>query len=291
MQRVSAPSVLLAGLRPRRAAAARVLPGFGLSLGVTLSYLALVVLIPLTALVARTFTLSWERFVALATSPRAIASYQLTIGTSALAALINAVFGLLVAWVLVRYRFPGRRVIDAIVDLPFALPTAVAGITLTSLYSTTGWPGRILAEWGIPVAFTPLGIVVALVFIGLPFVVRTVQPVLQDLDPEMEEAAVSLGASRPQLFLRVILPTILPALTTGVALAFARALGEYGSVVFISGNLPLKTEITTLLIMTRLEQYDYAGATALATVMLTMSLVLLLTINLLQSWGRARHAG
>ena len=267
------------------------LPGFGLSLGVTLSYLALFVLIPLAALVARTFTLSWSRFVALATSPRAIASYQLTIGTSAVAALVNAVFGLLVAWVLVRYRFPGRRVIDAIVDLPFALPTAVAGITLTSLYSTTGWPGRILADWGIPVAFTPLGIVVALIFIGLPFVVRTVQPVLQDLDPEMEEAAVSLGASRPQLFLRVILPTILPALTTGVALAFARALGEYGSVVFISGNLPLKTEITTLLIMTRLEQYDYAGATALATVMLTMSLVLLLTINLLQSWGRTRHAG
>ena len=286
---MSSSAGLLRRLVSRRSASARVLPGFGLSLGVTLSYLALVVLIPLTALVARTFTLSWPKFVALATSPRAIASYKLTIGTSAVAALVNAVFGLLVAWVLVRYRFPGRRVIDAIVDLPFALPTAVAGITLTSLYSTTGWPGRILADWGIPVAFTPLGIVVALIFIGLPFVVRTVQPVLQDLDPEMEEAAVSLGASRPQLFLRVILPTILPALTTGVALAFARALGEYGSVVFISGNMPFRTEIAPVLVVARLEEFNYAEATAIAIVLLLISFVTLFAINILERWSSRHH--
>src|SRR6185312_10809850 len=233
-----------------------------------------------TALVARTFTLSWERFVALATSPRAIASYELTIGTSAVAALINAVFGLLVAWVLVRYRFPGRRVIDALVDLPFALPTAVAGIALTAVYAKNGWLGSFLEPLGIKVAFTPLGVLVALTFIGLPFVVRTVQPVLEDFEPELEEAAATLGADRWQTFWRVIIPAVGPALLTGFTLAFARAVGEYGSVIFIAGNMPMVSEITAQLIITKLEQYDYAGATAIAVVMLVISFALLLLINL-----------
>jgi sulfate/thiosulfate transport system permease protein len=271
-------------MRPRSA-----LPGFGPALGVTLLYLCLLVLIPLCGVFFKTATLSPAQFWHIVTTPRALMSYRLTIGAAAAAAALNVVFGVLVAWVLVRYPFPGRRVLDALVDLPFALPTAVAGIALTSVYSRNGWIGRILEPLGIPVAFTPLGIVVALTFIGLPFVVRTVQPVLQDLNPEVEEAAVSLGATRAQVFRRVVLPTILPAVLTGFTLAFARALGEYGSVVFIAGNLPMRTEITTLLIMTKLEQYDYAGATALASMMLVLSFVLLVGTNSLHAWSR-RHA-
>ncbi len=263
-----------------------VLPGFGLSLGVTVLYLSLIVLVPLSAAFIKTASLNWVAFVAAVTSPRVLASYRLTFGASFLAAVINAVFGLLVAWVLVRYRFPGRRVIDAMVDLPFALPTAVAGIALAALYSTNGWIGELLAPAGIKVAFTPLGVLVALIFIGLPFVVRTVQPVLEDLQPELEEAAATLGANRIQTFRRIILPTVLPALLTGFALAFARAIGEYGSVIFIAGNMPMVSEITPLLIITKLEQYDYAGATALAVVMLSISFLLLLLINLLQAWMR-----
>jgi sulfate transport system permease protein len=266
-----------------------VLPGFGPTLGYTILYLSLLVLIPLAGVFLKTATLSWAEFWSTVASPRAIASYKLTLGASALAALFNAVFGLLVAWVLVRYDFPGRRIVDAMVDLPFAMPTAVAGIALTAVYSPTGWIGRYLDAAGVQVAFTPLGVMVALMFIGLPFVVRTIQPVLLDLELEVEEAAASLGASPAQTFLRVILPGVVPALLTGFTLAFARALGEYGSVIFISGNLPLRTEITTLLIMTRLEQYDYAGATAIATVMLLMSFVLLLGINGLQAWTRRQR--
>jgi len=267
-----------------------VLPGFHLALGYTLLYLGLLVLIPLSATFIKTFTLTWPQFWAAITSPRVVASYKLSFGASLLAALINAVFGTLVAWVLVRYRFPGRRVIDAIVDLPFALPTAVAGIALTAVYAENGWLGAPLAALGIKVAFTPLGVLVALIFIGLPFVVRTVQPVLEDMEKELEEAAHSLGASSVQTFVRVILPTILPALLTGFTLAFARAAGEYGSVIFIAGNIPLVSEITPLIIITKLEQFDYPGATAVAVVMLTVSFVLLLTINALQSWARRRHA-
>ena len=263
-----------------------VLPGFGLSLGVTVLYLSLIVLVPLSAAFIKTASLNWVAFVASVTSPRVLASYRLTFGASFLAAVINAVFGLLVAWVLVRYRFPGRRVIDAMVDLPFALPTAVAGIALAALYATNGWIGQLLAPAGIKVAFTPLGVLVALIFIGLPFVVRTVQPVLEDLQPELEEAAATLGANRIQTFRRVIFPAVLPALLTGFALAFARAIGEYGSVIFIAGNMPMVSEITPLLIITKLEQYDYAGATALAVVMLSISFLLLLLINLLQAWMR-----
>lgn len=268
----------------------RVLPGFGLALGFTWIYLSLIVLIPLGAMILKTTQLSWSEFWATISSPRALASYRLTFGASFAAAAINAVFGLLVAWVLVRVPFPGKRLVDALVDLPFALPTAVAGITLTALLSVNGWIGKPLAEMGIRVAFTPLGIAVALVFIGLPFVVRTVQPVLLDLDREIEEAAASLGASRWKTFWRVILPPILPAAITGFALAFARAVGEYGSVVFIAGNMPMRTEITPLLIVTRLEEYDYAGATALGVAMLGVSLVLLLIINLLQTHTRLRAA-
>jgi sulfate transport system permease protein len=268
----------------------RALPGFRPALGFTMLYLSIVVLIPLAGLFLKTAALTWPQYWHLVSGPRAVASYELTLGTSAAAAGVNAVFGLLVAWVLVRYPFPGRRLIDAVVDLPLALPTAVAGIALTSLYAESGWLGAPLARIGWRVAFTPLGITVALIFIGLPFVVRTVQPVLQDLEAEVEDAASSLGATRAQTFWRVIFPTVLPALVTGTALAFARALGEYGSVVFISGNLPLKTEVTTLLIMTKLEQYDYKGATALATVMLGLSFVMLLTINLTQAWLRRRQA-
>jgi sulfate transport system permease protein len=267
-----------------------VLPGFGLAMGFTLFYLSLIVLIPLSGAFLKTATLSWAQFWSTVTEPRVLASYRLTFATSLIGALINAVFGLLAAWVLVRYHFPGKRIVDALVDLPFALPTAVAGITLTTVFASNGWIGQYLEPLGIKVAFTPLGVVIALTFIGLPFVVRTVQPVLQDLDVEIEEAATSLGANRWQTFTRVILPGVLPALLTGFTLAFARALGEYGSVVFISGNMPMRTEITTLLIITKLEQYDYAGATAIAVVMLVSSFVLLLFVNLLQWLGNKRYA-
>jgi sulfate transport system permease protein len=267
---------------------ARTLPGFRPALGFTILYLSLLVLIPLTGVFLKSTGISWSQYWHIVSNGRAVASYRLTLGAAGLAALINAGFGLLVAWVLVRYDFPGRRLIDALVDLPVALPTAVAGISLTSLYAENGWLGALLAKAGIKVAFTPLGILVALTFIGLPFVVRTVQPVLQDLESELEDVAASLGATRGQTFRRVIFPAVLPALITGTALAFARAIGEYGSVVFISGNLPLKTEMTTLLIMTKLEQYDYHGATALASVMLILSFVLLFAINLGQGWLRRR---
>jgi sulfate transport system permease protein len=266
------------------------LPGFGPALGVTLVYLCLVVLIPLAALFWKTASLGWSELIATVTSPRVLASYRLSFGAALAAASANVGLGLLVAWVLVRYRFPGRALADALVDLPFALPTAVAGITLTSLLAKNGWIGRWLEPLGIQVAFTPQGITVALVFIGLPFVVRSVQPVLQDLDAELEEAAASLGASRLQTFRRVLLPTLAPAIITGFALAFARGVGEYGSVVFISGNMPMKTEIAPLLIVTQLEQYDEPGATAIALVMLLVSLALLLAINGLQRWGRAGGA-
>jgi sulfate transport system permease protein len=265
-----------------------VLPGLGLSLGFTLLYLSLIVLIPLSAVFLKTATLTWPAFWSAVTTPRVLASYRLSFGVSAAAALVNGVFGFLVAWVLVRYRFPGKKLIDALVDLPFALPTAVAGIALTAVYAPNGWIGSLLAPLGIKVAFTPLGVGIALAFIGLPFVVRTVQPVLEDLDTEVEEAAASLGANRWQTVTRVIIPSVLPALVTGTAMAFARAVGEYGSVVFISGNMPMRTEITPLLIITKLEQYDYPGATALAVVMLVISFVLLLAINGLQAWSAKR---
>ncbi len=267
-----------------------ILPGFNLALGFTLLYLSLIVLIPLSAAFIRTTELSWQEFWFAVTTPRVMASYRLTFGASFAAALVNAVFGLLVAWVLVRYRFPGKKLIDALVDLPFALPTAVAGIALTALYAGNGWIGQYLEPLGIKVAFTPIGVFVALTFIGLPFVVRTVQPVLEDIESELEEAAAMLGANRLQTFSRIIFPTIFPALMTGFALAFARAIGEYGSVIFIAGNMPMVSEITPLLIITKLEQYDYAGATALAVVMLVISFILLLVINLLQWWGRRRSA-
>jgi sulfate/thiosulfate transport system permease protein len=266
-----------------------VLPGFGLSLGITCTYLSLMVLLPLATVFVRTSELPWSAFWSTVTDPRVLASYRVTFGASLAAALVNTGFGLLVAWVLVRYRFPGRRLVDAMVDLPFALPTAVAGIALTTLYASNGWIGRYLEPLGIKVSYTWLGITVALIFIGLPFVVRTVQPVLDDLEVEAEEAAASLGARRWQTFTRVVFPTVAPALLTGFALAFARAIGEYGSVVFISGNMPMKTEIVPLLIITKLEQYDYAGATAVALVMLIASFLLLLTINLLQ-WAARRRA-
>jgi sulfate transport system permease protein len=272
--------------KPR--APGRVIPGFGLSLGFTIFYLALIVLIPLSAVFLKTFTMTWEAFWTAVSSERVVASYKLSFGASLIAAGLNVIFGGIVAWVLVRYKFPGKRFIDALVDLPFALPTAVAGITLTALYSNNGWIGKYLEQFGIKVAFTPLGVVVALTFIGLPFVVRTVQPVLEEAERELEEAAASLGASPLQTFFRVILPSIVPALLTGFALAFARATGEYGSVIFIAGNLPMVSEITPLFIITKLEQYDYAGATAIAVVMLIASFILLLTINLLQAWTRRR---
>ncbi|HEY6199186.1 MAG TPA: sulfate ABC transporter permease subunit CysT [Candidatus Binatia bacterium] len=262
-----------------------ILPGFGPALGFTLLYLSLIVLIPLSAAFFKTAALGWEGFWRTATEPRVMASYRLTFGAAFAGATINAVFGFLVAWVLVRYTFPGKRLVDALVDLPFALPTAVAGIALTTVYSSRGWFGAPLEAIGIKAAYSPLGVVIALTFIGLPFVVRTVQPVLEDLESEVEEAAASLGASRPQTFARVIFPVVLPALFTGFALAFARAIGEYGSVIFISGNMPMRTEITPLLIVTKLEQYDYAGATAIAVVMLVVSFVLLLVINALQWWS------
>ena len=266
-----------------------VLPGFGLAMGYTLFYLSLIVLIPLAGTFLKTATLTWAQFWETVASPRALASYRLTFGASLVAAALNGVFGLIVAWVLVRYKFPGRRLVDALVDLPFALPTAVAGIALTMIYSPKGWIGQFLEPLGIKIAFTPLGITLALVFIGLPFVVRTVQPVLEDLEPEVEQVAASLGANRWQTFWRVIVPTLLPSVLTGFALSFARAVGEYGSVVFIAGNMPMKTEITPLLIIIKLEQYDYAGATALAVAMLVVSFGMLLIINLLQRWGMRRH--
>jgi sulfate/thiosulfate transport system permease protein len=263
-----------------------VLPGFDLALGFTLLYLSFIVLIPLSAAFLKTFAMTWPAFWDAVSSPRVVASYRLTFGASLAAAVLNASFGLIVAWVLVRYEFPFKRIVDALVDLPFALPTAVAGIALTALYAKNGWIGQFLP---FQVSFTPVGVFVALTFIGLPFVVRTLQPVLEDLHKETEEAAATLGASRWQTFTRVIFPTLMPALLTGFALAFARALGEYGSVIFIAGNMPLVSEITPLLIITKLEQYDYAGATAIAVVMLVAAFVLLLAINALQAWARAKQ--
>ena len=263
-----------------------VIPGFGPTMGYTLLYLSLIVLIPLSALVFKSAGLTWQQFLEEVASDRVLASYRLTFGAALLAALVNVIFGVLVAWVLVRYRFPGKKIIDALVDLPFALPTAVAGITLATVYSGNGWIGRYLEPRGIKVAYTPLGILVAMTFIGLPFVVRTVQPVLEELETEVEEAAVCLGANRLQAFCRVLLPTILPSLLTGFALAFARGVGEYGSIIFIAGNMPMVSEITPLLIITKLEQYNYAGATAIASVMLGASFILLFTINMLQWWSR-----
>src|SRR5574343_481613 len=270
------------------AAAKRVLPGFHLTLGFTLFYLGLIVLLPLSALLFKTFGMTFDQFWSAVTSPRVLASYRLTFGASLLAALVNVVFGLLVAWVLVRYSFPGKKVIDALVDLPFALPTAVAGISLTALLASNGWVGQYLEPHGIQLAFNPNGVVIALIFIGLPFVVRTVQPVLEDAEKELEEAATCLGATRWQTFWHVIFPAIAPALLTGFAMAFARAIGEYGSVIFIAGNMPMVSEITPLIIIGKLEQYDYAGATAVAVVMLVFSFILLLIINALQAWQRKR---
>jgi sulfate transport system permease protein len=267
-----------------------VIPGFGLALGLTLTYLSLIVLLPLGALFLRTASMGWASFFQVLTDERTLAALRLSFGASFVAACINVVMGTLVAWALVRYDFPGKRILDAIVDLPFALPTAVAGIALTTIYAPNGWIGQFLSPLGIKVAFTPLGIIVALTFIGLPFVVRTVQPVLQDLDLDVEEAAATLGATRLQTILRVVLPAIGPALLTGFALALARAAGEYGSVIFIAGNLPFVSEIAPLLIVIRLEEFDYAGATAVAAIMLVISFAMLLLINLLQSWSRRRMA-
>lgn len=265
-----------------------IFPGFNLSLGYTIVYLSLIVLIPLSAVVIKSLSLTPEVFWQTITSPRVLASYRLSFGTALIAGIFNAVFGMILAWVLVRYQFFGKKIIDALVDLPFALPTAVAGISLTALYSRNGWVGQYLEPLGIKVAFTPLGILIALIFIGIPFVVRTVQPILEDLESELEEAASSLGANRIQIFVKVLFPILLPALLTGFALAFARAVGEYGSVVFIAGNIPMVSEITPLIIITKLEQYDYAGATAIALTMLIISLILLLIINSLQAWTSKR---
>jgi sulfate transport system permease protein len=277
---------LLANLPLRRKPS--VMPGYGLTLGYTLTYLSLIVLIPLAGLLLRPVTLGWQGFWQVVLAPRVLAALELSFGAALVAAAVNAVFGGIVAWVLVRYEFPGRRLVDALVDLPFALPTAVAGIALTALYAPNGWIGEWLEPLGLKVAFTRLGIMVALTFIGLPFVVRTLEPVLQDLDPEFEEAAATLGAGRLQTFLRVVLPAILPALLTGVALAFARGVGEYGSVIFIAGNMPMVSEIAPLLIVVKLEQYDYAGAAAVGVAMLLLSFLLLLLINLLQRWKTAQ---
>lgn len=267
-------------------AARRVLPGFGMGMGFTVFYMSLVVLVPLLALLLNKTGLTWDKFWSVATDPRVLASYRISLGTAAIAAGVNTVLGLLLAWVLVRYDFPGKRLWDALIDLPFALPTAVAGVALTAIYSANGWIGSLLAPLGIKAAFTPLGITIALMFIGIPFVVRTVQPVLQDAERDVEEAAATLGAGRWRTFRAVILPTLVPSLLTGFALAFARGIGEYGSVVFISGNMPMKTEIAPLLIMSKLEQFDYAGATAVALLLLLISFLLLLGINILQHWAR-----
>lgn len=266
----------------------RVLPGFGLSLGFTLAYLSLIVLIPLSAIFIKSLGIGWDGLWEILSSERILKSLQLSFSAAIIAALINVVFGLLLAWCLVRYSFPGKRIIDALVDLPFALPTAVAGIALTSLYAPTGWIGQYLEPIGIQVAYTPIGITLALIFIGIPFVVRTVQPVLSDLETELEEAASALGANRFQIVTKIIFPILLPALITGFALAFARGVGEYGSVIFIAGNQPFKTEIAPLMIISRLEEYDYAGATTIAVVMLLISFVMLFLINLLQAWASRR---
>lgn len=273
---------------PIRIRARNVLPGFRLTLGYTIFYLSLIVLIPLSAVFFETSSMGWNAFWNTVTNPRIVATYRLSFGAALLAAAINAFFGLLLAWALVRYSFPGKRMVDALVDLPFALPTAVTGITLATIYAKDGWIGQFLEPLGIKVAYTPLGILVALIFIGVPFVVRTVQPILEDLETELEEAAASLGAQRWQTFRYVLLPVLWPALLTGFALAFARAVGEYGSVIFIAGNIPMVSEITPLMIITKLEQYDYQGATAIALVMLVISFALLLIINLLQAWSAKR---
>ena len=286
MQAALAPTIPFAARKPRR-----VLPGFGLSLGYTILYLSLVVLIPLAAIFLKTADLGWNRFLQVVGTPRVVAALELSFGAAAAAALVNTFAGLLVAWVLARYEFPLRRLVDALVDLPFALPTAVAGIALTALYAPNGLLGRLLEPLGIKVAYTPLGIVVALVFIGLPFVVRTVQPVLEDLDHEVEQAAATRGANSVQIFLRIVLPAVWPALLTGFTLAFARAIGEYGSVIFIAGNMPMRSEIAPLLIVTKLEQYEYAAATGIAVVMLLISFFLLLGINALQAWSQRRLLG
>jgi sulfate/thiosulfate transport system permease protein len=280
----SSPSLLCADGGPHMSSANRVLPGFGLSIGFTLAYLSLIVLIPLSAVFVKTSAMDFERFWSVVASDRVVASYKLSFGMSLLAAAINVVFGLMLAWAIVRYSFPGKKIVDALVDLPFALPTAVAGISLTALYAPNGWLGQLLEPLGIKIAFGPWGVLVALIFIGLPFVVRTVQPIIEDFDVGFEEAAASLGASRWQTVRRVVFPALLPALLTGFALAFARAVGEYGSVIFIAGNIPFVSEITPLMIITRLEEFDYEGATAIASVMLIFSFILLLIINLLQGW-------
>lgn len=266
-----------------------VLPGFGLALGFTIFWLSLIVLIPLSSVLIKTFDLTWAQFWDTVTAPRVLASYQLSLGASLLAALVNVLMGVIVAWVLVRYSFPGKKIVDALIDLPFALPTAVAGITMASIYSANGSVGSLLAPYGIKIAYTQIGIVIALMFIGLPFVVRTIQPVLEELEGEIEEAAASLGANRWQTFTRVLLPSLTPAMLTGLSLAFARSVGEYGSVIFIAGNMPMKTEIAPLMIVTKLEQYEYAEATAVALVLLIISFILLLFINLLQWWSGNRH--
>jgi sulfate transport system permease protein len=271
-----------------RGTSRRILPGFGLTMGFTVLYLSLIVLIPLSATFVKVAGMSWQEFWTAVTGPRCLAAYRISFGMSFAAALVNGVFGGVVAWVLTRYTFPGRRFIDALVDLPFALPTAVAGIALTAVFARNGWLGQWLEPMGIKVAFTPLGVLVAMIFIGLPFVVRTLQPVIEDLDKQVEEAAASLGATRGQTFTRVLFPALLPPLLTGTAMAFARALGEYGSIIFISGNMPLRTEVVPLLIMTKLEQFDYAGAMALAVVMLVTSFILLFLINQLQAWSSKR---
>jgi sulfate transport system permease protein len=265
-----------------------ILPGFGLALGFTITYLSLIILIPLAALIIKTTSLTWAEFWAIATNERVFAALRLSFGGSLIAATTNVVFGAIVAWVLVRYRFPGKKVVDAIVDLPFALPTAVAGIALTAIFAPNGWIGQYLEPLGFKVAYTPIGIIIALTFIGLPFVVRTVQPVLEEIDREVEEAAATLGAHRWKTVTRIVLPTLAPALMTGYVLALARAVGEYGSVVFIAGNLPYQTEIAPLLIVIRLEEYDYVGAAAIATIMLAISFVMFLAINLIQAWARRR---
>ncbi|HBF38250.1 MAG TPA: sulfate ABC transporter permease subunit CysT [Firmicutes bacterium] len=267
----------------------KILPGFGLTLGYTVFYMSFILLIPLMVLFLKTASLSWEQFWGIVATPRVLAAFRLSIGASIISALINSIFGLMIAWVLTRYSFPGKKLMDSLIDLPFAMPTAVAGIALTSIYSSNGWVGRFLEPLGVKVAFAPLGVIIALTFIGLPFVVRTVQPVLEDFEKEIEEAAASLGASRGQTFLRVIFPTLIPSWLTGFTLAFSRALGEYGSVVFISGNMPMRTEIVPLLIITKLEQFEYSGATAIAVVMLVLSFLLLLLINLGQWWNRKRY--
>ncbi|ANL49519.1 sulfate ABC transporter permease protein CysT (plasmid) [Rhizobium phaseoli] len=266
-----------------------VIPGFGMALGLTLTWLTLLILIPLSGLAVRSSALGWEKFWSIALDPRTLNALRISFGTAFIAAIVNAVFGIILAWVLVRYRFPGKRIIDAMVDLPFALPTAVAGIALTTLYAPNGWVGQFLTPLGIKIAFTPAGIVVALIFVGLPFVVRTVQPVMEEIDKEVEEAAATLGANRFQTIFRVLLPGLAPAVLTGFALAFARGVGEYGSVIFIAGNLPFKSEIAPLLIVIKLEEYNYAAATGIAAIMLILSFGMLLVINLIQSWSRRRY--